>query len=546
MRCWSRLAHGRATQGDAQALRDLGSLRQFLASRAVFALIDLPFAPLFIVVLWFIHPALFIITLVGALVLFGLALLNQWVISKPARVAGEKQMGALSQAQALTRNAESLRAMGMVEAGVNRWGSAQAESMQASGVVDTRNAVLSGISRTLRMGLQIAILGYGAWLVLAGEMTAGMIFASSIISGRALQPIDQVIGGWRQYVASWSAWKRLRDRLTTVDLERKYTPMPDPKGLITLENVSVPTPGGRPDQPILDRVSMRLEPGKTLGLVGPSGSGKSTLARVIVGALVPPVGAVRLDGSDLRNWDPVMVGRHVGYVAQEVELLPGTIAQNIARLDAEPDPAKLQRAAERANVTDLIKTLPGGFDTPVGLGGIGLSGGQRQRIALARAFYGDPQVIVLDEPNASLDEQGEAALFKAVMDAKREGTTVIVVSQRAMPKSLVDMVMRVVAGRVDFYGPVEEYEARMKEAQAKRGGKVSKTAVAPGKPNVAVRPVASGSRTALAPSQAGGSQAGEPGAAVARKGRAAQRLEERRQKREAQIERSPEPNPEEA
>ena len=530
------MVQGRATQGDTQVLRDLGQVRQFLASRAIFALIDLPFAPLFIAILWFIHPALFVLTIAGAAILFLLAIVNQMIVAKPSKTAQDKSMLAHGQATALARNAESLRAMGMVEAGVTRWGAAQADALNANGVVDGRNAVLSGISRTIRMGLQVAILGYGAYLVLQGDMTAGMIFASSIISGRALQPIDQVIGGWRQYVASWAAWKRVRDRLGAIDFDREYTPMPEPKGLLTAENVSVPTPGGRPDQPILDRISMRLEPGQTLGLVGPSGSGKSTFARALVGAVAPPIGAVRLDGTDLRNWDPLAVGRFMGYVAQEVELLPGTIAQNIARLDPEPDPQKLQRAAERAQVTELIKQLPQGFDTLVGPGGMGLSGGERQRIALARAFYGDPRILVLDEPNAALDERGEAAFYKAVMDARRAGTTIVVVSQRAMPKKLVDMVMRIANGRVDFFGPVDEYEKRLREAAKNaKGGAVAPHPVPPGKALPGVRPQkpvggdgpATPAATSSAPPAtfpvAPGSQ---------RKGRAAQRLEERRRKRE--------------
>ena len=463
---------GRATQGDIQPLRDLSAIKQFVSSRAIFNLIDLPFAPLFIGILYLVHPALFLLTLGGAAILLLLALFNQWLVSRPQRESGDNAMQAQMTAQALTRNSESLRAMGMIDAAVRRWGEAQARSMQAHGQVDGRNAVLTGISRTIRMGLQVAILGYGAWLVLAGEMTAGMIFASSIISGRALQPIDQVIGGWRQYTSTWTAWKRVQAQVGAMNTGRTYTPMPAPRGVLSVENVSVRNPSGRVDQPILDRVSMRLQPGQVLGVLGPSGSGKSTLVRVLTGAVVPAAGAVRLDGSDLRNWDPSVLGRHVGYVAQEVELLPGTIASNIARLDPEPDPAKLQAAAEAAQVTDLIKSLPGGFDTPVGLGGMGLSGGERQRIALARAFYGDPAILILDEPNASLDEGGERALFLAVLAAKKAGRTVVMVSQRSMPTALTDLLLHLVDGRVDYFGEpkafYEKREAFMREREEKR------------------------------------------------------------------------------
>ena len=463
---------GRATQGDIQPLRDLASVKQFLSSRAIFNLIDLPFAPLFIGILWLIHPALFLLTLAGAVVLLALALFNQWLVARPQRESGENAMTAQTKAQALTRNSESLRAMGMLDAAVARWGETQAESMQAHNAVDTRNAVVSGISRTIRMGLQVAILGYGAWLVLGGEMTAGMIFASSIISGRALQPIDQVIGGWRQYTTTWSAWKRVAAAISVLDTDRHYTPMPEPRGVLSVENLLVRNPSGRADQPILDRVSLRLQPGQSMAVLGPSGSGKSTLVRALVGAIDPDMGAVKLDGTDLKNWDPAVLGRFVGYVAQEVELLPGTIATNIARLDAMPDPAKLQAAAERAQVMPLIKSLPGGFDTPVGPGGMGLSGGERQRIALARAFYGDPKILILDEPNASLDEAGEMALHIAVIAARKAGATVVMVSQRDLPQAVADVVLHLVAGRVDYFGEprafYEKREEHRREEDARR------------------------------------------------------------------------------
>ena len=467
------MMRGRATQGDIQPLRDLSSVKQFVSSRAVFSLIDLPFAPLFIAILYLIHPALFLLTLAGVVVLLGLALINQWLVSKAQRTSGENSMRAQAHAQALTRNSESLRAMGMIDAAVSRWGEAQAQSMHAHGTVDGRNAVMSGISRTVRMGLQIAILGYGAWLVLAGEMTAGMIFASSIISGRALQPIDQVIGGWRQYVQTWSAWKRIGAALAPLQTDRTYTPMPEPKGVLSVENLTVRNPVGRPDQPILDRVSLRLQPGQALAVLGPSGSGKSTLVRALIGAVAPDLGVVRLDGSDMRNWDPAAIGRNIGYVAQEVELLPGTIASNIARLDPEPDPDKLQQAAERAEVTNLIKTLPGGYDTPVGAGGMGLSGGERQRVALARAFYGNPKLLILDEPNASLDEAGERALHRAVATARRAGATVVMVSQRDLPLEVADLVLHMVDGKVDYFGEPEPFykkraEFRREQKQRRR------------------------------------------------------------------------------
>ncbi len=454
---------GRETQGDIQPMRDLTTVRSTISSRVIFALLDLPFAPVFIGFLYFLHPHLFWITLVGAVVLAIIAILNQWMSTAPTNAAGAKTNAALGAAQSFARNSESLRAMGMVNNSISIWGRANADALIAQDTAARSTAIFTGLSRTIRTGLQIAVLGYGAFLVLAGEMTAGMIFAASIISGRGLQPIDQVIGGWRQYVATWSAWKRLRKVLAETAADHKRTTMPEAKGEITADGVVVIMPGGSIDSAILKRVSFGLHPGDSLGVVGPSGAGKSTLARVLVGAVPANGGKVRLDGAELSNWSPEDLGHQIGYLSQEIELLPGTVAENIARLASNADSESVLAAAQKAGVHELILNLPDGYDTRLGPGGFTLSGGQRQRVALARAFYGDPKLMILDEPNANLDEEGDLALSRALKAAKDSGTTVVLITQRPQILANVDKILRLQSGTVDFFGSREEFITKLTE-----------------------------------------------------------------------------------
>ncbi len=455
---------GRKTQGDIQPMRDLAAVRSTISSRIVFSLLDLPFSPIFIGFLYFLHPHLFWITLVGAVVLAIIAILNQWMSATPTNMAGSKTVAALGAAQAFARNSETLQAMGMVNNGISIWGRANADALIAQDSAAKTSALFTGLSRTIRTGLQIAVLGYGAYLVLGGEMTAGMIFASSIISGRGLQPIDQVIGGWRQYVAAWSAWKRLKKTLSTTTLDKgKRTRMPEAKGDIAADGLVVLAPGGAIDSAILKRVSFSLHAGDSLGIVGPSGAGKSTLARVLVGGVLPNGGKVRLDGAELSNWSQTDLGRQVGYLSQEIELLPGTVAENIARLASDAESESVLAAAHKAGVHELILKLPDGYDTRLGPGGFTLSGGQRQRIALARAFFGNPKLMILDEPNANLDEEGDAALSRALLAAKDNGSTVILITQRPQILANVDKILRLQAGAVDFFGTREEFIAKLTE-----------------------------------------------------------------------------------
>ncbi|TIT76461.1 MAG: ATP-binding cassette domain-containing protein, partial [Mesorhizobium sp.] len=286
------------------------------------------------------------------------------------------------------------------------------------------------VSRTARLTLQIAILGVGAYLVLRNEMTAGMIFASSMISARALQPLDQIIGSWRQIIDANLAWKRLSTLRSGPDYQENVA-LPAPEGALSVDQIVYHLPGAADGSlPLIKRLTFEVAAGETVAIVGPSQAGKSTLARLIVGAIEPRSGAIRIDGGDIRNWDPEELGRHIGYLPQDVELFPGTIAQNIARFEPDAPDGKLVQAAQRAQVHGLILGQRDGYSTLIGPTGVRLSGGERQRIGLARAFYGDPKVLVLDEPNANLDANGEAALERAIIQARLRKTTVLVITHR--------------------------------------------------------------------------------------------------------------------
>ncbi|MDJ0613059.1 MAG: ATP-binding cassette domain-containing protein [Rhizobiaceae bacterium] len=307
------------------------------------------------------------------------------------------------------------------------------------------------MSRTLRFGIQIAMLGVGAWLVQKGEMTAGMIFAASIISGRALQPIDVVINSWPQISAGRNAWASVSDFVETTTARENYTQVETPVGNLSVENLLQPNPVDPKNTPILSRLSFELEAGKSVAVIGPSGSGKSSLVRILVGAVKPYSGDVRIDGHSISNWDPDDLGKHIGYLAQDVEMLPGTIAQNISRFRADADDGEIRKAAGMAHVEDLIKRMPDGYDTVIGPGGLSISGGEKQRIALARAFYGSPRILVLDEPNSSLDRIGENALLRALIEAKKSKMTVFLVTQRESVVKAVDKIMRIKDGKIiDF------------------------------------------------------------------------------------------------
>ncbi len=498
----------RAPLGDVQSMRDLAMVRGFLGSRTVFALFDLPFAPLFIVLLWFIHPVLFWLTAGGAVVLTVLAIANQWVTARRAGQGADSGIAAMMTAQSFVRNAEALRAMGMTGHAVAAFGEQHARSLNDGDTVAGTNAVFAGLSRFLRLTLQIAVLGVGALLVLSDGMTPGMIFAASIISGRGLQPIDQVIGGWRQFVDVHAAWRRFGKAMPAQDMGKQRTDLPNPKGTLRVENATyaVSGPDGQP-RPVLSRIDFEVPAGTIVGVIGPSGAGKSTLARLAVGAIAPKLGRVRIDGADIAHWPSDSLGKHIGYLPQDVDLLPGTIAQNIARFSPGADDAAIIEAAQRAQVHDLIQSMPEGYDTVIGPQGLTLSGGQRQRIGLARAFFGSPCLLVLDEPNANLDGDGEAALERAIDAARQAGATVLIVTQRKSIAAKVDRLLVVKNGRIDDYGPTAEVMER--QHQAASGSAQTRSAQAARQPSSDTA-AAAGRRTPNTPGNAAAMAAAAP------------------------------------
>jgi ATP-binding cassette subfamily C protein len=440
---------------DVQALRDLSQIRQFIASPLVAALFDAPVAPLYLALIFLIHPHLGWIALAAGALIILVALLNQRLTAAALADSSRHSIAALRKADAQMRNAEIIRAMGMFPNCAASWGEDNDRALMASDMASRRNAFWNGLTHSLRLLLQIAILGYGAYLVLTEiGMSAGIIFAASLISARALTPLHQVVGGWRSIVSARQAWCRLKEQLGAMAKGPAPMALPAPQASLSVEQLVY-----RPDpaaEPILKGLSFAIEPGDVLGIIGHSGAGKSTLARLLVGAIAPSAGVVRIGGDDVAHWRPEALGPHIGYVPQDVELFPASVGRNIARMSAAPDPEQVVAAARLANCHELIQRLPQGYDTQLGPQGHILSGGQRQRIALARAFYGNPRIVVLDEPNASLDSEGEHALIAALGQARDAGITCVVITQRASVLSALTRMMVLREGRIEAFGPKEE------------------------------------------------------------------------------------------
>ena len=456
------IAKGSQTGVGLQPLRDISTLRALIASRALIAVLDFPFALLFIGMMYLVHPDLFWITVMGAAVLTVVAAISQLVLAVSARRQGEISASASARAEHIARSAESVTAMGMTGNTVNMWGNVQAGSLLAADGAATVNAWFGGLSKFLRYTLQSAVMGYGAFLVLENQMSAGLMFAASLISGKALQPIDQMIGSWRQLAGAQQAWVRVK-AFAGKAASRHHTSLPPPTGQVEVQDLYQPDPVSAARPPILSRLSFRLEPGEIVAVVGPPGSAKSTQARPPVGAIRPRGGHVRIDGHEIQNWNPDELGRAIGYVAQDVELLPGTVAQNIARFAPLARDEDIVAAAGAAHAEDLIQRLPMGFDTEIGPGGLHLSGGERQRIALARALFGNPRFLVLDEPNSNLDRLGEAALMRALTEAKAQGATVLVITQRESLLACADKIMRLQNGAIVEFDDKATLLARHRE-----------------------------------------------------------------------------------
>ncbi|SDG61008.1 type I secretion system permease/ATPase [Thalassobaculum litoreum] len=435
-----------------QALRDMDTLREFLSGGAVLAFCDAPWVPIFIAVGFVLHPVLGLVSLGGSIIIFALALANETSTRSMLQSAGASSLKATNEATTNLRNAEVVQAMGMLPAVMNRWSTRHGEALTQQFDASNRAGAILASSRFVRLALQVTILGAGAFLAVKGEITPGTMIAASIIMGRALAPVEMAVGQWKSFVSGRNAYKRLDELLDHASAQEIPMRLPDPKGDIKIRNISVVPPGGR--NLVLNNVSIDLEAGTAIGLVGPSGSGKSSLARALVGVWPTAAGTIRYDGADLKQWDPEHLGPHIGYMPQDVELFSGTVAENIARFQ-EIDSEAVVAAATKAGVHEMILQLPDGYDTQLGDGGRALSGGQRQRVALARALFGNPKILVLDEPNANLDTDGEQALARALQQAKSEGSTIVVISHRPSLLSVVDVIAVLKDGALMKYGPRE-------------------------------------------------------------------------------------------
>ena len=454
------------TRPDNDLLRDIGQLRSFLGGNGVHALFDAPWVPLYVLVIGLMHPLLGLTAALGACLLAAIAVLTEKLTQAGVREALSRSRASAQHAEALARNAEVIVGMGMTSAAVSAWQENQQKLLDAQTRTGGRSAVLGALARTARQALQVAMLGIGAWLVIGLDASEGIMVAATILFGRALQPVEQLIGGWRGMVGARAAWERLGTK-RVAQAGPGAVALPVPAGRVAFENVVFAPLPGRPA--VIRKLSFSLEPGDSLGIVGPSASGKTTLVRLLLGIWKPHAGAVRLDGADVAGWDRDALGAHVGYLPQDVELFSGTVAQNIARL-GPVDSQRVVEAARLAHAHDMILRLPEGYETQIGPSGNALSGGQRQRIALARALYGNPRLVVLDEPNANLDGDGERALAAALAELKQRGVTVVLVGHRPALMSALDRLAVLNEGTLEAFGPASAVLARLRSVirEAKR------------------------------------------------------------------------------
>ena len=437
-----------------QPLRDLDQVRAFVSGAGPIALFDLPWMPFYLLICFVFHPWIGLAALVGALLLLSFTLATDLLLRSPGRASafhGGRRNGLL---EASLRNAEAVQSMGMMDRLGQRWKQVNAHYLESQRLTSDIGGGFSSASKTFRMILQSAVLALGAYLVINQEASGGIIIASSILTSRALAPVELALAHWKGFVAARQSWSRLRPLLAADPPGRARTALPAPRNALSVETASWAPQGV--ERAVLQDISFTLAAGGALGVVGPSASGKSSLARMLVGVTQPMRGKIRLDGASLEQWDSVALGEHIGYLPQEVDLLPGTVAENIARFASEASSEKLLSAAQAAGVHDLILRFPNGYDTRLGDDGFVLSVGQRQRIALARALYGDPFLTVLDEPNSNLDADGEEALTAAIHKVRARGGVAVVVAHRPSALAACNLILMMNDGRVTAFGPKDE------------------------------------------------------------------------------------------
>jgi ATP-binding cassette, subfamily C, bacterial len=445
----------------SQLLRDFDTFRQFITGMGIHAIFDLPWAPIYIGVIFVLHPALGAFAFGCSVLLILMALLNEWIVKPPLTESGEAASRNYSFTEMSLRNTEVVRAMGMTDGLLKRWGRDRNRMLERQVTASDRAATMQSVIKFLRLSMQSLILGLGAYLVIERLATVGAMFAASILLGRALQPVEQIVGSWRNLVSARGGFLRVRELLSANPPRDTSLSLPRPHGRLAVEALTFVPP--LTNKPILRGVAFGIESGEVLGIIGPSGAGKSTLARQLVGVLIPSAGAVRLDGSDVSIWARTSLGDHLGYLPQDIELFADTVAANISRFQEGEDHEVIQ-AAQMAGVHEMILRLPNGYDTQVGEGGAILSGGFRQRIGLARAVYGSPSLVVLDEPSSNLDAEGDAALSECIMQLKKRGTTVVIISHRPSTIGVVDKLLVLREGVAEMFGPRAEIMSRLTRA----------------------------------------------------------------------------------
>ena len=450
------LGHSLSTSSShhVQLLRDVDTLREILSGGVITSLMDVPWTPIFLTICFLLHPWIGLVALTGAVAILLLAFLNERATKAPLIAAASKNLHALDRLTSSLRNAEAIRALGMGPAVRSAWSSTHGEALLDGARAGERGGTLLAISKFLRMALQVSIMGVGAYLAIQQEISGGVLFAASLIMGRALAPVEAAVSQWKALVVARTSYARLDAALRTRASERPPTRLPPLAGEVSVEAVTVLVPGSQ--MPAVADVSFHLAPGEIVAVVGQSGSGKSSLARALVGSWPVVRGCVRIDGNDTRHFDPNFLGQRLGYLPQDVELFAGTVRDNIARFRDDATDEAVVEAAQLASAHAMIQRLPKGYDTVIGDNGAGLSGGQRQRIGLARALFGRPVLVVLDEPNANLDGDGDRALADAIQTLRKQRVTVVIINHRPNLLALVDKIVFMHEGRLGRVGTRDE------------------------------------------------------------------------------------------
>ena len=462
-----RKAPGRSS---SMPLNDLTQVRQFMTGNGLFAFFDAPWMPIYIIVLFIFHPAFGFFAIFAAIVLVGITVANEYSTKEKLAEANNLSRASTIYVDSNIRNAEVVNAMGMRNNISKIWADKYYGFLNAQNIASDSAGVWSNLSKSLRVMFQSLILGLGAYLAINMEVTPGMMIAASIIMGRALAPLDLIIGSWKGFSSARSSYERIEGLLNDFPKDKEYMQLPAPKGEITLENVVVIPPSGT--VPSLKGISMRIEKGDVVGIIGPSAAGKSSLARVMLGLWPLTNGVARIDKADISQWNREDLGQYVGYLPQDIELFEGTVSQNIARF-GEVEPEKVVEAATKAGVHEMILKLPEGYDTKIGPGGASLSGGQRQRIGLARALYNNPVFIVLDEPNSNLDDVGEAALVEAIKTLRAGGTTVVIITHRTNVLQATNKLALINNGVLELYGNTNDVLNAIAQKQQAAAGQAA-------------------------------------------------------------------------